>query len=169
MERARKKEVISELNEEFNSSSIVVIAHYQGLTVADFTALRAKARASDVKLRVAKNTLLRLAANDTIYSEIRDLFTGPVAVASSKDPIAAAKVLADFSKQNEKLVIIGGSMDGKVLDVKGVQTLATLPSLDQLRAKIVGLVNAPATKLAGVVQAAPAKLARVINAKAQKA
>jgi large subunit ribosomal protein L10 len=131
------------------------------------TDLRAQMRAAGANFKVTKNRLTRLALDGTPYQSIADLFTGPTAMAYSSDPVAAAKVAVDFAKKNDKLVIQGGALGEQVLDVDGVKALATLPSLDELRAKIVGMVNTPATRIAGVLQAPGGQIARVLHAKSQ--
>lgn len=167
MNRAQKAELVASLNEVFADTSIVVVAHYSGLSVAEMTDLRAQMRAAGANFKVTKNRLTRLALDGTPYQSIADLFTGPTAMAYSSDPVAAAKVAVDFAKKNDKLVIQGGALGEQVLDVDGVKALATLPSLDELRAKIVGMVNTPATRIAGVLQAPGGQIARVLHAKSQ--
>lgn len=167
MNRAQKAELVASLNQVFADTSIVVVAHYSGLSVAEMTDLRVQMRAAGASLKVTKNRLTRLALDGTPYQSIADLFTGPTAIAYSSDPVAAAKVAVEFAKKNEKLVIQGGALGEQVLDVDGVKSLATLPSLDELRAKIVGMVNTPATRIAGVLQAPGAQIARVLHAKSQ--
>ncbi|MCX5581698.1 50S ribosomal protein L10 [Kaistia terrae] len=168
MERAEKRELVSTMNEVFQETNVVVVAHYAGLTVAELTALRGKARVAGVSVKVAKNRLVKLALQGTESAHIADLFTGPTLVAYSSDPVAAPKVVADFAKTNDKLVILGGAMGKTNLDPNGVKALATLPSLDELRGKLVGLIQAPATKIATVVSAPAAQLARVFGAYAKK-
>ncbi len=167
MNRAQKAELVASLNQVFADTSIVVVAHYSGLSVAEMTDLRAQMRAAGASLKVTKNRLTRLALDGTPYQSIADLFTGPTAIAYSSDPVAAAKVAVEYAKKNEKLVIQGGALGAQVLDVDGVKSLATLPSLDELRAKIVGMINTPATRIAGVLQAPGAQIARVLHAKSQ--
>jgi len=147
---------------------VVVVTRNLGLTVAQSTALRTKMREAGASYKVAKNRLAKLASQDTDYAGISDLLTGPTGLASSIDPVAAAKIVVEFAKTNDKLEIVGGSMGAQVLDADGVKALASLPSLDELRAKIVGLVQAPATKVAQVVGAPAAQLARVFGAYAAK-
>ena len=168
MERAEKRELVSTMNEVFQETNVVVVAHYAGLTVAELTALRGKARTAGVSVKVAKNRLVKLALQGTESAHIADLFTGPTLVAYSDDPVAAPKVVADFAKTNDKLVILGGAMGATALDADGVKALATMPSLDELRAKIVGMINTPATRIAGVLQAPAGNLARVFGAYARK-
>ncbi len=164
MNRAEKKAVTQELSANLVKSRLMVVTHYHGLTVSDVTSLRVSARKSGVGIQVAKNTLAKLALRNGHFSVAENLFKGPTAIAYSEDPIAAAKVVAEFAKGNEKLLILGGAMDGKSLSPDQIKELATLPSLDELRGKLIGLIQAPATKVAGVIQASPAKLARVFNA-----
>lgn len=168
MDRAQKEELVASLRSTFEETSIVVVTHYTGLTVAEMTDLRAKMREAGASFKVTKNRLTKLALEGTDYDGISDLFKGPTAIAYSEDPVAAAKVAVDFAKENEKLVILGGSLGSNTLDESGVKSLATLPSLDQLRGKLVGLLQAPATKVAGVLQAPAGQLARVISAKAEQ-
>jgi len=164
VDRSEKAELISSLNGAIKDVGLVVVTRQSGLTVAEVSDLRRKMRAANVGYKVAKNRLARLALEGTAYKEIGDLLTGPTALAYSKDPVAAAKVAVEYSKTNEKLSIVGGSLGGQMLDVEGVKSLASLPSLDELRAKLIGLLNAPATKIAGVMAAPAGKLARVFGA-----
>ena len=168
MDRAQKKELVAELNETFTKTSVVVVTRNLGLTVAQSTQLRVKMREAGASYKVAKNRLARIAVEGTPYTSISDLLTGPTALSTSPDPVAAAKVVVDFAKTNDKLEIVGGAMGDTVLDVNGVKQLASLPSLDELRAKIVGLVQAPATKLAQLTNAPASKLARVFAAYGDK-
>ncbi len=168
MDRAAKSELVTSLNGVFANTAVVVVAHYKGLTVADMQKLRAQMKQAGATVKVAKNRLAAIALEGTDVASIQDLMTGPTLIAYSRDPVAAARVAVDFAKANEKLVILGGAMGKTALNVDGVRALATLPSLDELRAKIVGLVNAPATKLAQLVNAPAAKLARVFGAYATK-
>jgi len=146
----------------------VVVTQYSGLSVTEITDLRNQMRAAGANFKVTKNRLTRLALADTPYAGLADMFTGPTAIAFSEDVVAPAKVAVDYAKKNEKLVVVGGAMGENVLDVAGVKALASLPSLDELRGKIVGLLQAPATKVAGVVQAPASQLARVMGAYASK-
>ena len=168
MDRAAKSELVTTLHDVFKNTGLVVVAHYNGLTVAQMTNYRQQVKAAGGKVKVAKNRIAKIALKDTDYTGISDLLKGPTVLAYSKDPIAAAKIAVSFAKTNDKLVILGGSMGKIVLDAKGVKALAELPSLDELRAKIIGLLNAPATKIARTVKEPGAKLARVIQAKASK-
>ena len=146
----------------------MVVAHYSGLTVAQMTALRGRMKDAGASLKVAKNRLVKLALKGTDAEHISDLFQGPTVIAYSDDPVAAPKVAAEFAKTNEKFVVLGGAMGKTTLDAKGVEALATLPSLDELRAKLVGMIKTPATRIAGVLQAPAGQLARVFGAYAKK-
>jgi large subunit ribosomal protein L10 len=162
--RNEKEQTVASLKQMFEASSIVVVTHYTGLTVAEMTDLRARMRDAGAQFKVTKNRLTRIALEGTTYQPLQDLFTGPTAVAISADPVAAAKIAASYAKDNEKLVILGGAFGEQVLDVDGVKTMASLPSLDELRGKMAGLLKAPATKIAGVLQAPAGQVARVIGA-----
>ncbi|MBT3370159.1 MAG: 50S ribosomal protein L10 [Rhodospirillaceae bacterium] len=168
MDRAQKREAVAELNEVFANASSVVVTHYSGLNVAEISDLRRQMRAAGANFKVTKNRLTKLALDGTPYAPISDLFTGPTAIAFSDDPVAPAKVAIDFAKGNDKLVVLGGAMGDNQLDVAGVKALAALPSLDALRGKLIGVLQAPATKLAGVVQAPASQLARVLSAQGSK-
>ena len=168
MERAAKRELVSTLGDVFNNTSVVVVAHYAGLKVAEMQKLRAQMKQAGATVKVAKNSLAKIALEGTDVASITDLMKGPTLIAYSSDPVAAAKVAVDFAKANDKLVILCGAMGETSLNVDGVKALATLPSLDELRAKLVGLIQAPATKIAGVVNAPAAKLARVFGAYAKR-
>ncbi len=168
MNRSEKTDAVAALSATFNSSAVVVVTRNLGLTVAQSTDLRLKMRDAGAGYKVAKNSLAKIALKDTQYVTISDLLTGPVALATSTDPVAAAKVAVEFAKTNPKLEIVGGAMGDTVLDVDGVKALASLPSLDELRAKLIGLIQAPATKIAQVVVAPASKLARVFGAYATK-
>ncbi|WP_375395251.1 50S ribosomal protein L10 [uncultured Sphingomonas sp.] len=168
MDRAQKAAAVAELNRTFSEVGVVVVTRNLGMTVAQSTDLRTKMRAVGATYKVSKNKLARIALDGTDYLSIGDMLTGPVALATSPDPVAAAKVAVEFAKTNEKFEIVGGAMGATALDVEGVKALATLPSLDELRAKIVGLIVAPATKLATITQAPAAQLARVFSAYAEK-
>ena len=169
MDRSQKAESVASLNAVFNEVGVVVIARNLGLTVAQSTALRGKIRDAGASYKVAKNSLARLAIKDTDYAGIGDMLTGPTAIATSVDPVAAAKAVVEFAKTNDKLEIVGGSMGSQLLSTEGVKALASLPSLDQLRGTIIGLVQAPATKIAQLVTAPAGKLARVFGAYAKAA
>ena len=169
MDRSQKSETVASLNAVFNEAGVVVVTRNLGLTVAQSTALRGKIRDAGASYKVAKNSLAKLAIKDTDYVGLNDLLTGPTALASSVDPVAAAKAVVEFAKTNDKIEIVGGSMGSLVLNVDGVKALASLPSLDQLRGTIIGLVQAPATKIAQLVTAPAAKVARVFSAYAEAA
>lgn len=167
--RAQKQAWIDETAEQAKSAEILLIAHYKGLTVAEMTELRANVRKAGAGFKVTKNLLAKRAVVGTSYEKLSDMFKGPTAVAYATDPVSAAKALSEFSKKNEKLVLVGGAFGETILDKAQIQQLASLPSLDQLRGKIIGLLQAPATKVAGVLQAPAGQLARVFNAYATKA
>ena len=164
MDRSQKTEAVAQLTDVFNEVGVVVVTRNLSLTVDQSTDLRNKMRDAGASYKVAKNRLARLALKDTDYVGIDEYLTGPTALAWSVDPVAAAKVAVDFAKSNDKLEIVGGSMGTQVLDEAGIRSLASMPSLDELRGTIVGLVNAPATKIARVVNEPAAKLARVFGA-----
>ncbi len=164
MERAQKVEIVASLHEIVANAGLVVVARQQGLTVAEAIELRRKMGEAGATYRVIKNRLARIALEDTPYSGISDLFAGPTAIAFSDDPVAAAKVVVDYAKRNEKLTVLGGGLGEDRLDADRVKALASLPSLDELRGKIVGLLQASATKVAGVLQAPGGQLARVLGA-----
>lgn len=168
MDRSQKTDLVSSLRSTFESTSIVVVTHYIGLTVADMVELRSEMRKAGASFKVTKNRLTRLALEGTPYDQLTDMFTGPTAIAYSDDPVAPAKVAMEFAKKNDKLVVLGGAMGDVMLDHNAVKQLATLPSLDELRGKIVGMLNTPATRIAGVLQAPGGQIARVLSAKAQQ-
>ena len=168
MDRAQKKELVAELNQTFEGAGLVVVTHQTGMTVGESSDLRGQIRAAGAGFKVTKNRLTRLALEGTKYQALQSLFTGPTAIAYSEDPVAAAKVCVEFANKNEKLTIVGGALGEKVLDVNEVKALAKLPSLDELRGKIIGVLQAPATKVAGVIQAPAGQLARVVSAYASK-
>ena len=168
MDRAAKRELIDYLHTELKSTGVVVVAHNTGMVAAQSAELRRRVKEAGGSVKVAKNKLAQLALKDTDAEKLSDLLKGPTVLAFSTDPIAAAKATVAYAKGNDKLVILGGAMGKTILDAKGVQALADLPSLDELRAKIIGLLNAPATKIARTVKEPGAKLARVIQAKASK-
>ena len=169
MDRAAKKELVATLSEAFKSSNVVVVAHYAGLTVNQLQALRRQAKQAGAAVKVAKNRLAKIALDGTDGAVVAPLLKGPTVLAYSGDPVAAPKVVADFAKANDKLVILGGALGKTALGPDGVKALAALPSLDELRATIIGLIQAPATKLAQVITAPAAKVARVVQAYAAKA
>ena len=166
MDRAAKAELITGLHDVFKDTGVVVVAHYAGMTVAQMTDYRRRVKEAGGSVKVAKNRLAKIALKDTNAAGISELFKGQTCIAFSKDPIAAARVAVKYAKENEKLVILGGAMGQTKLGPDGVKALAELPSLDEQRAKIIGLLNAPATKIARTVKEPGAKLARVIQAKA---
>jgi large subunit ribosomal protein L10 len=168
MDRSQKADAVAALNATFNEVGVVVITRNLGMTVAQSTALRLKMRDAGASFKVSKNSLAKLAIANTDYAGISDMLTGPVALGTSVDPVAAAKIAVEFAKTNDKLEIVGGAMGSLVLNEDGIKALASLPSLDELRAKVIGLVQAPATKLAQLATAPAAKLARVFGAYATK-
>jgi large subunit ribosomal protein L10 len=168
VDRSQKAELIATLNKTFQSAELVVVTQQAGLTVAEITDLRRQMRAAGAGFKVAKNRLTQRALDGTRYQPLADLFKGPTAIAYSKDPVAAAKVAVGFADKNEKLKIVGGSLGERKLDVAGIKALATLPSLQEMRARLAGLIAAPATRLATVVCAPAAQLARVVGAHARK-
>jgi large subunit ribosomal protein L10 len=168
MDRAQKAESIETLKGVFEGAGAVVVTHYLGLTVAEMTELRGRLRKEGATLKVVKNTLVQKALDGSVGEAGDALFTGPVAIAYAPDPVSAAKVATQYAKDNDKFTVVGGLMGQTVLDQAGIKALATLPSLDQLRAKLIGLLQAPATKIAGVLQAPGAQIARVIGAYAAK-
>jgi large subunit ribosomal protein L10 len=168
VERAEKRELVTGLNEAFQNAGSVVVAHYAGITVAQMNDLRSKMRAAGGTVKVAKNRLAKIALQGTQSESMQVLFKGQTLIAYSNDPIVAPKVASDFAKGNDKLIILGGAMGSTSLDADGVKALATLPSLDELRAKIVGMIQTPATRIAQVVNAPAGQLARVFGAYARK-
>ncbi len=164
MDRTEKEELVTTFRQMFVDSAMVVVTHYSGMTVAEMTDLRGRMRKAGAEFKVTKNRLTRIALKDTSFNVLADLMTGPTGVAFSKDPVAAAKVAVNYAKDNQKLVILGGAFNGQLLDVKGVSTLAELPSLDELRARLVGMIQTPATRIAGILQAPAGQVARVIGA-----
>ncbi len=168
MDRMEKREFVASLGQVFAETSMVVVTHNKGLTVAEVSDLRRRMRASGSTFKVAKNRLAVLALDGTRFDGIKPMLTGPTALAWSMDPVAVAKAAVDFAKTNEKLVVIGGALGAQMLDVEGVKALADLPSLDALRAKLVGLIQTPATRIAGVLAAPAGQLARVFGAYARK-
>jgi len=164
MDRSQKADTVAQLNAVFNEAGVVVVTRNLGLSVAQSTALRTKMRDAGATYKVAKNRLAKLALKDTRYEGLEEYLIGPTALAYSTDPIAAAKAAVEFAKSNDKLEIVGGAMGATQLNAEGVKALAAMPSLNELRGRIVGLVNAPATKVAQLVNAPAAKLARVFGA-----
>lgn len=168
MDRAQKREQVAELKQTFSETNVVVVTRNLGLTVAQSTALRNRMREAGARFKVTKNTLTLIALEGTPYAPIGDLLTGPTALATSDDPVAAAKAVVDFARTTDRLEIVGGAMGDTVLDVNGVRALAELPSLDELRARIVGLIQAPAAKIARTINEPGAQLARIFAAYAAK-
>jgi len=169
MDRSQKADLVAELKDVFSETSVVVVTRNLGLSVAQSTELRLKMRDAGAQFKVAKNRLALIALDGTRYSPIGDLLKGPTALATSTDPVAAAKVAVDFAKTTDKFEIVGGAMGDTVLDVNGIKALASLPSLDELRATLVGLIQAPASKIARTVNEPGAQLARVFGAYAAQA
>ena len=168
MDRSQKAEAVAFLADVFNEAGAVVITRNLGMTVAQSTALRIKVREAGASYKVAKNSLAKIAVAGTDYEGVSEMFTGPTGNAASADPVAAAKAVVEFAKTNDKLEIVGGAMGSQILNADGIKALATMPSLDELRAKLIGLVQAPATKIAQLTTAPAAKLARVFAAYAEK-
>ena len=153
MNREEKKQLLSDLNELFNASELVVVSHYKGLTVAEVSELRNNIRKAGAGFRVTKNRIAKLALKGTKFEGIAELFNGPTAIAFANDPISACKACVEFAKTNEKLVVIGGAMGTGVLSIDEINRLASIPSMDELRAKLIGLLQAPAAQLARVTKA----------------
>lgn len=164
MDRTAKEQLVAKLHRTFADANSVVVSHYLGITAAEATALRRRMRDAGASFRVTKNRLARLALEGTAYEHLSPLFSGPTAIATSQDPVAAARASVEFAKVNQNLIILGGGLKAAPLDAAAVRNLASLPSLDVLRGRLVGLVNAPAAKLARVVQAPAAQIARVLAA-----
>lgn len=164
MDRSKKEALVAELHQDFEDNNLIVVTHQAGLTVAEVTDLRGKMREAGCKFKVTKNRLAKIALKETKFEALEDAFTGPTAIAVSKDPVAAAKIAVEYANGNDKLTIVGGALDADMLDADAIKALAKLPSLDSLRGKIVGLLQAPATKIAGVLQAPAGQLARVVGA-----
>lgn len=168
MDRAEKRELVTSLNGIFTDSGSVVVAHYVGLTVAQLNDLRSRMRSAGGSVKVAKNSLAKIALQGTVSETITDLFVGQTIIAYAADPVAAPKVAMEFAKINEKLVILGGAMGATSLNAEKVKALASMPSLDELRARLVGMIVTPATRIAQIVNAPAAQLARVFGAYARK-
>jgi large subunit ribosomal protein L10 len=168
LDRAAKSELVANLGQVFKSTQVVVVAHYSGLTVAQMQNLRRQMKQAGASVKVAKNRLAKIALEGSDVASIAPLLKGPALIAFSGDPVAAPKVAVDFAKAHERFVILGGAMGKTALDTNGVRALAALPSLDELRATLIGLIQAPATKIAQVVTAPAAKVARVVQAYASK-
>jgi large subunit ribosomal protein L10 len=169
VERLQKEKLVASLQHALADTACLVVTHQTGLTVAESTELRRQMRAGGASFKVTKNRLARRALAGTKFEQISSLFTGPTAIAYSRDPVAAAKIVVEYSNRNKKLSIVGGSLGDRQLDEQGVKSLATLPSLDQLRAKLIGVLQTPATLVASVLQAPGTQLARVLDAYATKA
>lgn len=169
MDRSEKEQLVSSLRQGLTESSLVIVAQQTGLSVAEVSDLRRQMREAGAQFKVAKNTLARFAVTGTPHEGLHGLLTGPTALAYSKDPVAAAKVTIKFAQGNEKFKVMGGALNGKVLNEKDIETLSKLPSLDALRAKIIGIISTPATRVAGILQAPAGQLARVFSAYGKKA
>lgn len=168
MTRERKEQEVAALKERFENNETLIVTHNLGLTVTQMTELRNELRKEGASFKVTKNTLAKRALEGTQFAELGDMFSGPTGVAMSQDPVAAAKAVQKFAEGNKKLVIVGGALGSQIMDLKGIEQLSKLPSLDELRSKIVGVLKAPAQKVAGVVQAPASQLARVVGAYAAK-
>ena len=168
MKRSEKKDFVKKLKDEIKNSSSVIVSHYDGLSVSEIDSLRKEMRDNGAKFKVTKNRLTKLALEDTQFKNIADLFTGPTAIAYSDDPVAPAKVAVSFEKKFENFKIIGGGFDGEKIDTTKINFLATLPSMDELRGKIVGLLSAPAQKIASIVKEPAGKMARMMSAQSKK-
>ncbi|HTV87853.1 MAG TPA: 50S ribosomal protein L10 [Stellaceae bacterium] len=168
MDRAQKQALTDSLQQDLSDTVCLVVTHQTGLTVAEVTQLRRQMRGAGARYRVTKNRLMRRALDGTPFAALAPLFTGPTAIAFSRDPVAAARAAVEYANRNAKLTIVGGGLSGQLLDEAGVKALATLPSLDELRSKIIGLINAPATKLATLLQTPAGQLARVLAAHAEQ-
>ena len=165
MKRSEKKDFVSKLRDEFSNSSSIIVAQYSGLTVSESENLRKEMRKNGAKFKVTKNRLTKLAISDTQFKDMTDLFQGPTAVAYSTDPVAPAKVAVNFEKKFEKFNIIGGGYNGEKIDKEKINFLAKLPSLDELRGKIIGLISAPAQKIASITIEPGAQIARLLSSK----
>lgn len=164
MSPEKKSQEIDAMKSRFEESEVIVVTHYSGLTVSEISDLRSQLRAEGASFKVTKNTLAKLALKGTQFEHLEEFFSGPTGVATSSDPVAAAKVAHKFAKDNEKLIILGGAMGAMKLDKEGVEALAKLPSLDELRSKLVGLLQAPASKMVGVTQAPAQQMVGVTKA-----
>ena len=167
MKRSDKKEFVQKLKDEIDTSSSVIVTHYSGLTVEESEQLRSEMRNNGAKFKVTKNRLAKLALEQTRFKVIADLFTGPTAIAYSDDPVSPAKVAVSFEKKLEKFKIIGGGYDGEKIDLEKINFLATLPSMDELRGKIVGLISAPAQKIASIVKEPAGQMVRLVSAQSK--
>ena len=167
MKRSEKKEFVQKLKDEIDISSSVIVTHYSGLTVEESEQLRLEMRNNGAKFKVTKNRLTKLALEQTQFKNLTDLFNGPTAIAYSEDPVAPAKVAVSFEKKLEKFKIIGGGYDGEKINLEKINFLATLPSIDELRGKIIGLISAPAQKIALIVKEPAAQIARIVSSKSE--
>lgn len=168
MKRSEKNNFVAKMKEELSSSSSVIVSHYAGLSVDETDNLRKEMRDNGAKFKVTKNRLTKIALANTPFESIADLFNGPTAIAYSSDPVAPAKVSVNFEKKYENFKIIGGSYDGEKIDLNKINFLASLPSLDQIRGKILGLLQAPAQKITSIVQAPGGQLARLVSARSEQ-
>ena len=168
MDPSNKEKLVAALNASLSDTVCFVITHQAGLTVSEVTGLRRQMRNAGASFKVTKNRLARLALAGTKFEQLSTMFTGPTAIAYSRDPVAAAKVAVEFANKNEKLTIVGGALGSQRLDAGGIKSLATMPSLDELRGKLLGMLNTPATRIAGVLQAPGGQLARVLAAHAKQ-
>ena len=168
MDRAEKRELVADLHSTFKGVSLIVVTRQRGLTVAQVSDLRRRMRESGARYKVAKNRLARLALEGTQFEGLGPMLEGPTALSWSEDPSAAAKVLVEYAKKNEKIEIVGGALLGQVFDAQGVENVSKMPSLDESRASLVGLLQTPAQRVATVLQAPAGQLARVFNAYAEK-
>ena len=168
MKRSEKNNFVQKLKSELENSSSIIVAHYDGLSVSETDSLRKEMRENGAKFKVTKNRLTKIALADTPYASISDLFVGPTAIAYSSDPVAPAKVSVNFEKKLQNFKIVGGSYDGEKIDIEKINFLASLPSLEQIRSKLLGLINVPAQKIASVIQAPGGQLARLVNARSEQ-
>lgn len=168
MLRSEKIKVVDDLKEMFSGHTSAAIAHYHGLNMSQITELRNRLREAGIRFMIAKNSLAKIAVNDNKFSELDEHLTGPTAIAVSNDPVALAKILSQFVEENEQLKLIGAIVDGQWLNVNGIKTLSKMPSLDELRAKIIALLVTPATSIASILVAPATKVARVVSAYSEK-
>ena len=168
MDRRQKKDFVDELHEAVRDAELVVVTRQSGMTVSEASDLRNKAREAGVTHKVVKNRLAKIALKETNFSHLEEHLTGPTSLSYSTDPVAAAKLVADYAKGNDKLSIVAGMLYGRVMDAEEIKKLASLPSLDELRSTIIGILQAPAGKIAQITSAPGAQLARVINAYSTK-
>ncbi len=164
MDRAQKSAAVAELSDIVDTSGVIVVAQYSGMTVAEMSALRLAMREGDARFKVAKNRLVKIALDGKPQEVGKDLFKGPTGICYSQDPVAASKIATEFAKKNKKFIVIGGVLGGQLLDEEGVKALADMPSIDELRAKLLGTLKAPLGKFAGVLKAPPTKMAGVLKA-----